>query len=128
MGSILVFAQKLEENSEGSVSFIRNNTFTLAISIFSLIIALSSLVAPYGVVGGKEIPFSMLPVLGDLFAFITTSLGGLGFLARYIKINHSTLYAEYSFFELIEANERFIGYACFVMAILHFLFPQMLFL
>ena len=128
IGIILVFDQKLDENPEGDVSFIHNNTFTLTVAIFALIVALSSLVAPYGEVSGKEIPFSMLPILGDLFASIATSLGFLGFLTRYMKINQPAFYAEHAFFELVEANERSIGFVCLTMAILHFLFPQMLFL
>ena len=128
MGVILVFDRRLETNPEGEFFFIHNNTFTLTVSIFALIIALSSLVAPYGISNGKEFSFSMLPILGDLFASIASILGFLEFLARYIKTNHPALYAEHSFFELVEANERPIGIICLVMAVLHFLFPQLLFL
>ena len=127
MGIILTFDRSLEESMEVNTSFIHNTTFTLTLSILALIVSLSSLVAPYGVASGKEIPFSMLPVLGDLFASIATALGCLSFLARYIKTNHPSFYAENSFFEMVEANERFIGVTCLTMAILHFLFPQILF-
>ena len=123
IGIILVFDQKLESDT----SFIHSTTFTLTVSIFALIIALSSLVAPYGVATEKEIPFSMMPVLGDLLASIATALGFLAFLARHLKTNHPSFYAEHSFLELVEANERLIGFTCLAMAILHFLFPQMLF-
>ena len=128
MGIILIFDRKLGIDSQENTSFLNTTTFTLTVSIFALIIALSSLVAPYGVLSGKELPFSMLPILGDLFASIATALGFLGFLTRYLKTNHPAFYAEHSFFALIEANERPIGIACLAMAILHFLFPQMLFL
>jgi len=123
IGIILVFDQKLESDT----SFIHSTTFTLTVSIFSLIIALSSLVAPYGVATEKEISFSMMPVLGDLLASLATALGFLAFLARHLKTNHPSFYAEHSFLELVEANERLIGFTCLTMAILHFLFPQMLF-
>ena len=123
IGIILVFDQKLESDN----SFIHSTTFTLSVSIFALIIALSSLVAPYGVATEKEISFSMMPVLGDLLASLATALGFLAFLARHLKTNHPSFYAEHSFLELVEANERLIGFTCLTMAILHFLFPQMLF-
>ena len=127
MGIILVFDQKLESDATGDTSFIHSATFTLTVCIFALIIALSSLVAPYGVVTEKEVSFSMMPVLGDLLASLATALGCLGFLSRHIKINHPAFYTEHSFLELVEANERLIGFTCLTMAILHFLFPQMLF-
>ena len=123
IGIILVFDQKLESDT----SFIHSTTFTLTVSIFALIIALSSLVAPYGVATEKEISFSMMPVLGDLLASLATALGFLAFLARHLKTNHPSFYAEHSFLELVEANERLIGFTCLTMAIFHFLFPQMLF-
>jgi len=126
MGIILSFDQKLEEDAVVDSSLIHNTTFTLTISIFALIIALSSLVAPYGVPTGKELSLSMMPILGDLFASLVTLLGSISFFARYAKTNHSSLYAEHSIFELVQANERAIGFACLTMATFHFLFPQML--
>ena len=129
MGIIMLFEGKLEEDaSSATVSFIHNSTFTLTLSIFAGIIALSSFVSPYGEATGKDMPFSMLPVLGDFFASVATFAGFLGFLTRYIKVNHPSLYAGYSFFELIEMNERSIAIFCLVMATLHFLFPKALFI
>lgn len=128
MGTIIIFDRMRGEGYDGDGSFIHNNTFTLTLSIFAGIIAISSLMSPYGELTNGTSSFAMLPVLGDLFPSIATLTGFFVFLARYLKANYPEIYTDNSFFLFIENGEIYIGIFCLTMATLHFFFPRLLLL
>ncbi len=118
MGGIILFDKLKGEGYDGDGSFMHNNTFVLTLTIFACIIACSTLVAPY----------SGVPLLGDFLITVTTFAGYFVFLTRYIKANYPNAYTGNNWFALVEGSEFYIAIACLVMAVLHFFFPQALFL
>ena len=126
MGIIIMFDRVRGEGFSGDGSFIHNNTFTLTLSIFAGIIAVSSLMSPYGEPVNGVGSFAMLPIIGDLFPAMATLMGFFVFLARYLKTNHPEIYTDNGFFLFIESSEFYIGIFCLIMATLHFFFPTLL--
>ena len=126
MGIIIMFDRVKGEGFSGDGSFIHNNTFTLTLSIFAGIIAISSLMSPYGELTNGVAGFAMLPILGDLFPALATLMGFFVFLTRYLKMNHPEIYTDNGFFLFIENSEFYIGVFCLIMATLHFFFPTAL--
>lgn len=119
MGIIIV----LEKFGEDSFkAFLRGNTFTLTVTILSCVIAVASLVAPYG----KGI--SAIPLLGDLLPTLITLAGYFVFLTRYIRQNYPEKIENNNFFSTVETSEYYVGIACLAIAVIHFLFPAVLFL
>lgn len=128
MGVIVLFDRVQGDGFEGDGSFIHNNTFTLTLTIFAGIIAISSLMAPYGEKINGELPFSMLPILGDLLPALATFAGYFVFLTRYLKANHPAVYTDNGFFALVENSEFHIAIFCLIVATIHFFFPQVAFI
>lgn len=120
MGVIIVLGKLKEDALQ---DFLRGNTFTLSLTIVACIIAIASLVAPYGQGG-----VSNIPLLGDLLPTLITLAGYFVFLTRYIKQNHPDKVEGNNFFMIVETNEYYVGIACLAIAIIHFLFPAVLFL
>ena len=118
---ILIILGKFREGMQGD--FLRGNTFTLTLTIVAFMIALFCLIAPYGQGG-----LSAIPLLGDLLPTIITITGALVFLTRYMKQNHPDKIESNNFFLAIDANEYYVGISCVAIAIIHFLFPGVLFL
>ena len=119
MGAIIIIGKFKEDAFQG---FLRGNAFTLSLSIVACVIAVASLVAPYGYGGA-----STIPLLGDLLPTLATLAGCSVFLTRYIRRNYPDKVDSNNFFMIIEANEFYIGIACLAIAIVHFLFPAILF-
>ena len=120
MGAIIILKKFKEDSSQ---SFLHGNTFTLGLTIVASIIAMASLIAPYGQGG-----ISTIPLLGDLLPTLVTLAGYFVFLTRYIRQNYPDKVEGNNFFSTIETSEYYIGIACLVIAVVHFLFPAMLFL
>lgn len=118
---ILIILGKFREGMQGD--FLRGNTFTLTLTIVAFMIALFCLITPYGQGG-----LSAIPLLGDLLPTIITITGALVFLTRYMKQNHPDKIESNNFFLAIDANEYYVGISCVAIAIIHFLFPAILFL
>lgn len=119
MGVVIVLGKFKEDALQG---FLRGNTCTLSLSIVSCVIAVASLVAPYGQ------GVSAIPLLGDLLPTLATLAGYFVFLTRYIRQNYPDKVDANNFFSTVEASEYYVGIACLAIAIVHFLFPAVLFL
>lgn len=120
MGAVIIIGKFNEDALQG---FLRGNAFTLSLSIVACIIAVASLVAPYGHSG-----VSTIPLLGDFFPTLITFAGYFVFLTRYIRQNYPDKVDNNNFFMAIESNEYYVGIGCIAIAIVHFLFPAVLFL
>ena len=120
MGVVIILGKSKEDALQG---FLKGNTFTLSLSIIACVIAVASLVAPYGQGG-----LSTIPLLGDLFPTLITLAGYFVFLTRYIRQNYPDKVEANNFFSTVEASEYYVGIACLAIAIIHFLFPAILFL
>ncbi len=118
---ILIVLGKFREDVQGN--FLHGNIFTLTLTIIAFMIALFCLIAPYGQSG-----LSAAPLLGDFLPTIITVAGALVFLTRYIKQNHPDKIESNNFFLAVDTNEYYVGIACVAIAIIHFLFPGVLFL
>ena len=120
MGGVIILSKFKEDALQGAL---RGNTFTLSLAIIACVIAVASLIAPYGSGG-----LSTIPLLGDLFPTLITIAGYFVFLTRYIRQNYPDKVELNNFFITVEANEYYVGIACLAIAVIHFLFPAMLFL
>ena len=120
MGAVIIIGKFKEDALQG---FLRGNAFTLSLSIVACIIAVASLVAPYG-----HSRVSTIPLLGDFFPTLITFAGYFVFLTRYIRQNYPDKVDNNNFFMAIESNEYYVGIGCIAVAIVHFLFPAVLFL
>lgn len=122
---------KLEEKSKnpekrsffakffGTLNVENDSLFYLIIGILSVFVAIIKLLSP---VKG-------IAIFGDLFPAITGILGGGVVLFNYFSENASTEIKLPSFFnKLFVEFQKYIGIACIVVAILHFIIPGALFL
>ena len=125
VGAILVFSpvtQTTEENSSHSLTHLifENKTFQLILGILTVFISIMKLLS--------VVP-SDIPVIGDLLPAIAGLLGGGALLLEYYLTNTTkevTLHPTVQ--KILIDNKKYIGYFCLAAALLHFLFPKVLFL
>lgn len=100
--------------------FFTNNTFKLITGILCSFVALIKLLTSFP---------GAIPILGDLIPAIAGIVGGISLLIDYYVNNSPT---ETSLNPKIETffvvNKKYIGVICVFSALLHFLFPKIVFI
>ena len=122
-GFVLLFVDKDDPDviSEGKVpAIMQDETFRLVLGILTCITGFFKLLTA---VRGD------VPVIGDLLPALAGLAGGFTLLYEFYK-TRSTLDEESlpSVVQKIVAGKRYIGISCLFAAVLHFLFPTLLFL
>ena len=123
MGFILLFADKDDVESFHGIKMPEiayDETFRLIVGILSGITGFFKLLTA---VRGD------VPVIGDLFPALVGLAGGFTLLYEFYRsrssIEEDTLPP---FVQKIVSSKRYVGIACIIAAVLHFLFPTILFL
>ena len=122
-GFVLLFVDKDDPDviSEGKVpAIMQDETFRLVLGILTCITGFFKLLTA---VRGD------VPVIGDLLPALAGLAGGFTLLYEFYK-TRSTIDEESlpSVVQKIVAGKRYIGISCLIAAVLHFLFPTVLFL
>ncbi len=103
----------------GNINIESDSLFYLVVGVLSVFVAIIKLLSP---VKG-------IAIFGDLFPAVTGILGGGVVLFNYFSENSSTEIKLPSFFnKLFVEFQKYIGIACVVVAIIHFIIPGALFL
>jgi TctA family transporter len=111
---------KLVERDPASILF-RNPTFLLVLGILSGIIGVLVLLSPY----------NGIPILGDLIPSVAGIMGAFVIIFGIYRRDSSSLNEDSKlerFGESLLRIRKIIGLAIMIVALLHFLFPQALFL
>jgi hypothetical protein len=100
-------------------SLFENPTFRLVLGLASLLVGILKL---FVVTGGIRVFGDLLPVLGCL-------VGGIALLINYVTTQSSLgLKVTGLPHRIFMEHPRYIGVGCMVVAVLHFIFPKVLFL
>ena len=120
-GYILTSETKSDENVEIGINFSPNNeTFKLILGVLTVITGLFKLLAP---VQGS------VPLVGDLIPALFGFISGFFLLFKYYQKHTSLESANASILDLfLTRYKKQIGFFTIISAILHFLFPEALFL
>jgi hypothetical protein len=122
-GYLLVTQEKWENSSleEGMKFSPRNGTFRLILGILTALTGVLKLLSPQG----------NLPFLGDLIPAVCGLAGGFTLVFGYYRGREGAVKGEGNLDRIGEILLRWrkgLGYALITSALLHFLFPQALFL
>lgn len=120
---LTVDSDSLEESASGSNSELingfkglDNSTFRLVLGGLCVIVSIMKLLSSYDVA-----------VIGDLVPALASLLGGAALLIEYYSVSSDSIIPEHVQ-ELFVDNRKYIGVACIVAAVLHFILPNVLFL
>ncbi|MCR5612128.1 hypothetical protein [Treponema sp.] len=98
-------------------SILSNETFCLVTGALCTLIGFIKLFFAYSKTGKG------IPVVGDLLPSLLAMAGGLTVVLEY----YSNSFADHSLPDFVEtiffANKKYIGFACMVAGVLHFIFP-----
>ncbi|MBE6349288.1 MAG: hypothetical protein E7062_00845 [Spirochaetaceae bacterium] len=124
IGAILVFsppAQNTEEENTHSLTHLifENKTFQLILGILTVFISIMKLLS--------VVP-SDVPVIGDLIPAVAGLLGGFYLLLSYYLAHTTTEVTLHPLMQKVLDSKKYIGIICLAAALLHFLFPKVLFL
>ena len=93
-----------------------NSTFRFVLGILTTLMGIMKLLSSYDVA-----------VIGDLIPAVTSVLGGASLLIEYYSVSSDSIIPEHVQGLFIN-NRKYIGVACLLSAILHFILPNVLFL
>ena len=93
-----------------------NSTFRLVLGGLCVIAGIMKLLSSYDVA-----------VIGDLIPAVTSLLGGAALLIEYYSISSESIIPEHVQGLFVD-NRKYIGVACMIAAVLHFILPKVLFL
>ena len=111
--------QNVLEKLFGKESFTSDKLFQLVLGILSVFVAIIKLLSAV-----KGVPF-----FGDLFPALAGILGGAAILLNYCMENASTEIKLPEWLNMILVDwQKYLGIACMVVAVIHFVLPGVLFL
>ncbi|MCL2270808.1 MAG: hypothetical protein FWC24_05635 [Treponema sp.] len=122
-GFLFAFGEVGMNNTAGGnikISFVGNG-FRLVVGILAAITGLLKLLSP----------MSGIPILGDLLPALAGSIAGFMLIFNFYRENSANVGSDGKidrFGDLFLQNQKLIGFAMFIVALLHFLFPAALFL
>lgn len=93
-----------------------NSTFRLVLGGLSVLVGIMKLLSSYDVA-----------VVGDLIPALVSLLGGASLIIEYYSVSSENIIPEHVQSLFID-NRKYIGVACIVAAVLHFILPNVLFL
>lgn len=112
VGVLLAFNN--EDSSIGKIFDVSSGIFQMVIGILSVLVGFFKLLSPVG----------QPVVFGDFFIVLTSFLGGGSMLVSYFSEKSTT---EPTFPSIVNTifveNKQYIGYACILFAVLHFICP-----
>jgi hypothetical protein len=107
-------------NSEAIQKLLKIEAFLLIFSIIAAITGLFKIISPLK---------GDVYVIGDIFPAAASFTIAIHFFSKYLEEKNSVIFDPLGKIEPVVENYRsFIGIACIAIAILHFLFPQVLFI
>jgi len=120
-GFVILFAERDEERSAGKIpDVLYDETFRLVLGILTGVVGFFKFLT---VVRGD------VPVVGDLLPALAGLAGAFLLLYEFYR-SRNDMDGETSsvFIRSVFSSKRYIGIACIAVAVLHFLFPVVLFL
>jgi len=119
-GLLLVFAKEEPQDAAAGLNFFETKNFRLILGVLTVFTGIMKLLS---VVQGD------IPVLGDFLPALTGIGGGICLLYGYYKVSSSVPLTLPAFFETVfGSGQKYLGIACLAAALLHFVFPHVLFL
>lgn len=123
-GLLLISAKEIPkdaiETSANGFLFFETKNFRLIIGILAVFIGIMKFLSVFG----NDFVF-----FGDLLPALAGIVGGVSLLYEYYIASSSVTVSLNPFFEnIFVKGHRYVGVACVLVAILHFIFPRVLFL
>jgi len=123
LSGYVLFAGNNNETSEKPISFADNPTFILALGILSAVTGVLKLLSP---------TVDRIPIIGDLVPAVTGLAAGLVLIFGIYRHNMSSASSSSNSLDSLAVTllsfRKPLGLGLFAVALLHFLFPQALFL
>jgi len=120
-GFVILFAERDEDRSAGKIpDVLYDETFRLVLGILTGVVGFFKFLT---VVRGD------VPVVGDLLPALAGLVGSFMLLYEFYRSRNDMETENGSaFVRSVMSSKRYIGIACIAVAVLHFLFPVVLFL
>ncbi len=123
-GLLLILSKPLAEDSQeatiAGLPFYETKNFRLMVGIIASFAGLMKLLTVMG---------SNIPILGDIIPAIVGIVGGACLLYEfYVSSSKVEIHLSPLFEKVFVGGRKYVGIACLVVALLHFLVPQALFL
>ena len=96
-----------------------NKNFKLVLGVLSVLVGLMKLLS---------VVQNDVPVIGDLLPSAAGLVGGFCILLDFYKNSSTVEMNPNKFVQFVSENQKSIGIFCIVVAVLHFIFPKVLFL
>jgi hypothetical protein len=128
-GLVLIFSAEsdLDEPSAAGESaapaLFQNKTFRLVLGILTALVGVIKLFAVMAEPGKRAIP-----VLGDFLPALAGAAGGGALLIGYVIASSSGFDIPAPVHKIFVDEKKYVGIICIIIAVLHFIFPQALFL
>jgi hypothetical protein len=119
-GLALVFFAETDESSveDSAPAFFRHKTFRLALGILTALVGVVKLFAV----------INRPPVFGDLLPALAGIAGGGALLVGYFSASSAGFEFPAIVRKICVDERKYVGIACVCAAVLHFVFPQVIFL
>ena len=101
------------------LGFMDNKNFKLVLGVLSVLVGLMKLLS---------VVQNDVPVIGDLLPSAAGLVGGFCILLDFYKNSSTVEMNPNKFIQFVSENQKAIGIFCIVVAVLHFIFPKVLFL
>ena len=101
------------------LGFMDNKNFKLVLGVLSVLVGLMKLLS---------VVQNDVPVIGDLLPSAAGLVGGFCILLDFYKNSSTVEMNPNKFVQFVSENQKSIGIFCIVVAVLHFIFPKVLFL
>ncbi len=111
--------QKDVQEKKDILGFMDNKNFKLVLGVLSVLVGLMKLLS---------VVQNDVPVIGDLLPSAAGLIGGLCILLDFYKNSSTVEMNPNKFIQFVSENQKAIGIFCIVVAVLHFIFPKVLFL
>lgn len=111
--------QKDVQEKKDILGFMDNKNFKLVLGVLSVLVGLMKLLS---------VVQNDVPVIGDLLPSAAGLIGGLCILLDFYKSSATVEMNPNKFIQFVSENQKAIGVFCIIVAVLHFIFPKVLFL
>lgn len=106
-------------DNAGLQSFFDSKNFKLVLGVLAILVGFMKLLS---------VVQNDVPVIGDLLPAISGLIGGFSVLLDFYISTSSTEFSPSGIIQVLLDSRKTIGVFCIIIAVLHFLFPKVLFL
>ena len=112
-------AEQETAKKNDALGFMDNRNFRLVLGVLAVLVGFMKLLS---------VVQNDVPVIGDLLPSVAGIVGGFCILVEYYKTSSTVEFNPPSPVRFVMENHKAVGVFCIVVAVVHFVFPKVLFL